>query len=461
MKNKRINFILPPIIISILTFLFYLPSLHYGFVFDDLPRISQNFHLKNFSLSNLFFVDSRWIAKVLNGFTYSIWKLNPFGYRIINIVMHITIGMLIFTLLYLVFSKLRTKETSPGLRAGASFRQKNIFSYDNTFLQKNAYLISLLTSGLFLLHPAQTQTVTYITQMRLEGLVTFFIFTILLLFSLATFTSSIITKSILLICTLLLTLLASGTKEIIIVLPGILLLFDWFFLAQANTSLFIKRLPLHALLAVALFSTFSLYQKPVSIKDAVTMSVSVANNRGNRLTPTADDQITPYKYLITQFKVILHYLRIYFWPGNMTFDYDVKLAAHFWSMSVIIPLLLLLMIAFITLYFFFYNPLNLFSFCSLWFFGTLLPRASIVPTPELICDYKTYLPSFGLLLLFAFFLTYVFNIIKKSISIHRVFYAMQGFTYALLLPLENILLQFQPVVVPDQSKLYLQQGQAE
>ncbi len=48
---------------------------------------------------------------------------------------------------------------------------------------------------------------------------------------------------------------------------------------------------------------------------------------------------------------------------------------------------------------------NLYAFGILWFFVAILPRSSIVPSAELVVDYKTYLASMGLLLIFALGIT--------------------------------------------------------
>jgi tetratricopeptide (TPR) repeat protein len=370
-------FIAPPFVCMV-TLFFYFPSLSCNFIFDDLPRISKNFHLKFYSLSKLFFADTRWLSKVLNHFTYMFYKLNPFGYRIINLIMHLVIGFLIFTLLYLVLQRCK-----------------------NLYLQSHAFGISFFTSSLFLLHPAQTQTVTYITQMRLEGLVVLFTFAILLFFSLATFTHHKRKKIVFYSSALLLTCLASGTKEIIVGFPVLQRLVDWFFLAQGSYKIIIKRLLLHGCFALTLFGSYSYYRQPLIIKDALTFNIAVDNNRGNKITEHSDEKIKPYQFFISQFKVIVHYIKIFFWPFNLSFDYDITLASSFWSRDVLLPFLGLLLLVLFAFFLFLQNPTHIFSFAVAWFFISILPRASIIPSPELVCDYKTYLPSFGIFILLA------------------------------------------------------------
>ena len=69
----------------------------------------------------------------------------------------------------------------------------------------------------------------------------------------------------------------------------------------------------------------------------------------------------------------------------------------------------------------------LFTFGMLWFFIAVLPRSSIIPSSELICDYKTYLASVGWLFVLAtalvFALDYAFTHIR---ILPQQFYSYYG-----------------------------------
>jgi protein O-mannosyl-transferase len=383
--------ILPPTILSIITTIFYYPSLWYGFMFDDLPTITQNFHVINKTNKPLdeFFANNRWISRFLNKFTYKYWQTNTFAYRIFNLALHISIGILIFFLLLKIFS---------------SFKKSN-------FLKQHAYLLSILTSGLFLLHPVQTQTATYITQIRLEGLVVFFTFSVLLTFIYAVKTSNIYLKTFLYLLSFALTAFAAGTKEIIVVLPLLILLVDWFFLAQGDWKKFFSRGVIHIIFWTTLFGTFAKFNwHPPTPKEIA--KIEVENNRGNILTTTPEEKIKPVPYFISQFKVLQHYFFMFFWPLNIAFDYDYRLSKSFWDSDTIYPFLVMLSIVLLSLFLFIKNRTNIISFCIAWFFITILPRASFIPSTELVCDYKTYVSSFGMMLLIAVFFLYLI----KSIS---------------------------------------------
>ncbi len=362
--------------LSVVTFIVYYPSLRYGFLFDDLPTITEYFYIRVFDPVGQFFSNSRWISRVLNQWTYKHWKADPFGYRIIDLMMHIGIGLMIFFILVKVFSMARKE----------------------SLLSKYAYWFSTIVAGLFLLHPTQTQTATYITQMRLEGLVVFFVFAVLISFTQAVYAVNKNTRMVLYSLTTILMMFAAGTKEIIIVLPFLLFIFDWFLLAEGEWSIFKQRLPIHGVLLVTMMGTLSFLGYTPTPKLITAMAkTELRNNRGNTLTATATEKIKPFPFFISQFKVVVHYISIFFNPFKLSFDYDVKLAKGVFTKDVIFPLFFLLMLFGMCCYLFYHQKNHPVVFGLVWFFIAMLPRASIFPATELICDYKTFLPSFGIL----------------------------------------------------------------
>lgn len=382
-----------PLIVNFITFLVYYPSLAYGFIFDDLPTITQYFHVRVFDPAGQFFANPRWISRVLNQFTYYYWQESPFAYRIVNLFMHLAIGLMIFHVLLHTLSRMK-----------------------NSYLANNAYLISLLSSGIFLLYPIQTQTVTYITQMQLEGLVMLFTFAVISTFVFALSSKNNTWKTGLFTLSYVLTAFATGTKEIVITLPFLLLLTDWFLVAQGDWSEFKKRWMIHAGYFVVLFGVLAYMgvARPAYISHIATNPIK--NNRGNLLTQTHSEQITTGTYLMSQFKVILHYLTLFFTPHRVCFDYDMKLSSSPFNSDVWGPLLLLLLLTGIALRTWLHDKSNLYVFCYLWFMIGILPRASIFPSTELVCDYKTYVASFGPLLCIALLTTLLINYLVTTIN---------------------------------------------
>jgi Tfp pilus assembly protein PilF len=133
--------------------------------------------------------------------------------------------------------------------------------------------------------------------------------------------------------------------------------------------------------------------------------MELPNNRGNLLTPTNTELITPVWFMFAQFKVMLHYISIFFWPFGLSFDYGWKIPSTIWA--CILPLILLIGIVGYGIKEFLKNNISIISFCIAWFFVIMLPRTTIIPSTEFVCDYKTYLASLAPLLLLGICFTYL------------------------------------------------------
>lgn len=371
-----------PIIISLITILVYYPSLNYPFQYDDLSNILKHFDIRNLTFKDYFFKDTRWLGSWLHTIGYKLGEFDPFYYRVINVVLHLITGILIFLLLLSLLSGLKN-------------------NFKNNFFKDKALAISTFTTTLFLLHPVATQTISYITQGQLEGLATLFVIAIVYFYVLWTKSKTFFAKVLTFIFLFILIIFSTGTKEIAIVSPFLIMITDWFFIAQGDWNSYKKRIFLHLIILLTVFGFFVYFHKKEFLFQILGLNYSVSNNIGNVLTKQAYDKITPWLYLISEFKVILHYIFIYIWPFNISVEYDWGLNNSFFDLTVLIPFLILLIFIGLIIYLLKKNRINPIVFGALWFFISILPRSSIVPSAELIVDYKTYLASIGLLFIIA------------------------------------------------------------
>lgn len=373
----------------------YYPSLTYPFQFDDLANISKKFEIRFFNWREHFFKYSRWVIEVLNRLTYQLGEsfrlggggFDPFYYRIVNIAVHMLSGFMLCALLYRLLSRLT----------------------DDSFLKRNAWPISLTSAALFILHPAQTQTVSYIIQARLEGMATLFVLLSLWCVTVALQANSRLVYWASYLAALLFGFVSCGTKEIVIVLPFLSVLIDLFFIARGDVKQVLKRAVFHGVLAVIVFVALINYINPDFFMKIIGMKATVANNRGNMLNGSYASMITPWHFFISEFKVILHYLAIFFWPRGLSVEYDWKMVESFWALDCIVPGALLLGMSLGAAWMWWKNPRSMTAFSFAWFLIAVAPRSTFMPSPELICDYKTYLASIGVFVWMAVMLVHAYE----------------------------------------------------
>lgn len=378
--------VIPAIILACMTAITYYPSLTYPFQFDDLANIVKYFNIRHNTFWSLCFRSTRWISLWLNTIYYKIGQFDSYAYRFGNVVGHITTGMLLFAMLMIALHRLPK----------------------TTLFGKYAALIATIATGLFLLHPVQTQTVSYVIQGQQEGMAGLFMIAMVLCFLLLMSARSSGARLFFGFLLCIATTFACGTKEIAIVSPLLVIITDWFFVAQGNWQSLRKRLWLHGCLVVFVIGNYVYFYKPHYFIDVLSFKIETQSNIGNIITHEPSQKITAWSYFISQFKVILHYIGIFIWPFNISVDYDWKLAKSCFAPDCIIPFTLLVVLLLWLLGRFRRNPQDLIVFAFLWFFITILPRSSIIPSTELVADYKTYTGSVGIFLLCAAALVWLF-----------------------------------------------------
>lgn len=392
--KKITTYVISPILLAAYAALCYYPSLHYPFQFDDLANIVKNFSVRSGTFSFYFLTGTRWISNWLNSLYYSWGQYKPFNYRVGNIAAHIIAGILLYYVIMLL-----------------CVRQKH-----DSFLFRNRFIIATVTAGLFLLHPVQTQTVSYIIQGQLEGLAALCTLSMLFFFLLYTQAQTTMAKIIYLLALYSCALVISGTKEIGIISPLLVLMVDWFFVAQGDWHLLKNRWLVHVGIFVAVFGMYLYYLKPSYFTQILGLKMELHNNMGNQLTDKVQHKITPLWYCMSEFKVILHYIAIFFWPFTISVDYDWKLVDGFWSFDCFVPLIMLLFLVCCLLIRLRRKSTDVIAFCCLWFLIAVLPRSSIVPGTELLADYKTYLASVGIFLLCALGVAFAIRYLSEKIK---------------------------------------------
>ena len=103
--------------------------------------------------------------------------------------------------------------------------------------------------------------------------------------------------------------------------------------------------------------------------------------------------ISSAHYFLTQFRVLVTYIRLLFLPLNQNFDYEYSISKSLFELSTLVSFLFLTSILFFARRMF--SRYRLISFSILWFVLTLTPESSVIPIKDVIFEHRLYLPMAG------------------------------------------------------------------
>ena len=405
------------LLIAISTFLVYSNTFYASFHFDDAQNIVENYSIRNLGNWIDIIRGHRGVAMLTFAINYAMGGLNVVGYHIVNLVIHITNGILVYFLIFLTLNRIDSFKVI-------------------------AKKIAVYTALLFAVHPIQTQAVTYIVQ-RMESLASMFMLIGLLLFIKGTETSKTASRVLLYGAAVVSYLLGFKSKEIAITLPAIIILYDYCFLSEGNLKKLVSRWPIYGVLLVILVflaaPTFTGLQETPG--EAVSAGFGVQGITSNPQNTPGEvvsagfgvQGITPKEYLFTQFNVLIYYITLLFVPVNQNLDYDFPVSKGLFEVPVVNPgtvlniplpppivsLIILLAIIGFALYLFTHNASRitnhgrLIAFFILWFFIILSPTSSFIPIIDVIFEHRLYLPSVGFFVLFSLAFYKIFEYLEK------------------------------------------------
>jgi tetratricopeptide (TPR) repeat protein len=385
-------------LITITALLIYSNTLHSPFIFDDVWYILDNPKIRN--LGN--FLDmsgTRYIAFLTFALNYKLGGYNTFGYHLINVTIHIINGFLVYWLVVLTF-----KTPLMGRTTGNS---------------QLKYFIALSSALIFISHPIHTQAVTYITQ-RFTSLSTLFYLLSLTLYIKARLTEAAASQKVkwlFYFASLLCAVLAMKTKEISFTLPLIIALYEFTFFNNKIPR--IKRFCYLFPFLLALSIIPLTYFAP---ELGLGERGADAAEKIRRFNILQLKTLSWHDYLITQFRVIITYLRLLVLPMNQNADYDYPTFHSIFKPQILLSFLFLLFFFAVTVYLFVRSRRTnndctlLISFGILWFFITLSVESSIIPIWDVIFEHRLYLPSIGMVIAFSSAVFYGFYHAKRRLG---------------------------------------------
>lgn len=351
------------LIFAILGFVIYSNTWDVPFYFDDLKNIKKNLNIRlnELSLGRLVEAGSgsplrnRPVAYMSFALNYYYWQDSLAGYHIINLAIHVATGMLLFLLIKITLALWATD-------SGKARRLQ----------------VAFFATVLWLVHPIQTQSVTYVVQ-RMNSMASM-LYVLSLLFYVK---GRLVRKNPLgwawFAGSLASWLLALGTKEIAATLPFFVLLYEWYFFQDMSAAWLRKRVPycVATLVLIVCIVFFFLGKNPFHY---------IASGYGDR-------DFTMSQRVLTEFRVVLYYisLLVYPAPGRFSLEHDFAL-----SSSLVEPISTLFAVTVIIGLVIFAIRLareeRIISFCILWFLGNLVIESSVVGL-EIVFEHRLYLPS--------------------------------------------------------------------
>jgi protein O-mannosyl-transferase len=376
-------------LIAGVAFLAYSNTFSVPFHFDDRPNIidNPNIQIKAFTWDKLEQLVTRTYKVSIRVFSYFTLALNyhfgefgVFGYHLVNFIVHVACGIFVYWFILLTLNLPSLKEKYGSI----------------------SYKAALFTGLIFISHPVQTQSVTYIVQ-RMTSMSAMFYFLSLILYIKGRL--SIGNPRFFYYGGMVLSyLLGVFSKENTAILPIFVALYEFYFFQNLDLGPRGKKVLLILLLGLLLLGAFAF---------------AVWGQRYIDVTREGYDYrtFTMSERLLTQARVVLYYvsLLIYPHPSRLNLDYDFLI-----SKTILDPptTLISILVIFGLIGFSFWTARKrpILSFFTLWYFGNLVIESSIFPL-EMVYEHRLYLPAVGPFLLFSLLTIRVIEKLKARVGL--------------------------------------------
>jgi tetratricopeptide (TPR) repeat protein len=350
----------------------YLPTLDYSYALDDRDNITENEHIQITALTpgqlhsaaTESLADRRPVANVTFALNYLIGGLDVRGFRLVNIAIHSATGILVYILAFLTFQTVcrnRKDDTEAVLQSGVK-----------------ASLIGAAAAALiWTAHPLQTQSVIYIVQ-RMTSLATLFYLSALCLYIAGR--SRTLPRLPCYVAAAASWILALGSKEIAVMLPITIVLYEWFFYRDLKSGWFAKSLK---------------FWVPALIATAVIYWIWMPSITLDYLLKPGRRDFSMIERQFIEFRVVVFYITLILLPlpSRMNLDHHFTVSTALWSppstLICFLSLAAVVMLAIVGA-----RRHRLLSFCGIWFLLHLALESSIINL-ELAFEHRLYLPSVG------------------------------------------------------------------
>lgn len=354
MRASILRVLLPMAILAIAGIAAFGNSLDGRFVFDDVPWIVENEGLRQLWPPGPAMGDTRrpllFYSLALNR---AAGGLDPTYYHVVNVVIHVLAAAVLYGLVH------RTLVSAGVGRFGASPK-----------------LIALATALIWLVHPLQTQSVTYIIQRGESAAGLCYLLTLYAarramdgrnvwrwsIASASAFAAGV------------------GFKEVAATAPAAVLLYDAALVSGGLRAALQRHVRLHALLwgPACVVGAWWLLTRPDGLQ-----------------LLQGDVSLDPWAYALTQPGVVLHYLRLALWPQPLAIDHGWPLVD---GLAMALPALLVVAVGVGVTGWGMWRRAPWAAAPALALL-VLLPTSSVVPLRDVLVEHRMYLPLASVVLL--------------------------------------------------------------
>jgi len=233
---------------------------------------------------------------------------------------------------------------------------------------EKAGALALVIALVWAVHPLQTQAVTYVIQ-RCESLMGM-CYMLTAYFAVRSFTAS--RRSWWVTAAALACVAGMLSKQVMVTAPLMVFLFDYLFFSGSVVAALRRQWPLYAGLALGW----------------VALACVMAASPASETAGFSVKSISPFEYLISEFSVICHYVRLAFVPAPLVFDYDWPKAA---SLMAALPYAVPVVSGVALTAYGLYKRAGA-AILGAWFFLILSVTSSVLPLEDLACEHRMYLP---------------------------------------------------------------------
>ncbi|MGD0017255.1 MAG: tetratricopeptide repeat protein [Verrucomicrobiia bacterium] len=325
----------------------YSNSFSVPFLFDDV-RILKNPRIQHAPLTEMVASTSRPVVQLSLALNYAVGGFDVRGYHAFNLIIHMLAALTLYGIV---------RRTLAGERLRSRYGQ-------------TAGWLAFAVALVWLLHPLQTESVTYIIQRAESMMGLFYLLTLYCVIRGAEVTKGRLWYAAAVVACAV----GMRCKPVMATVPVVILLYDRAFLTGSLREALRRRVWLYSSLAATWLLLLVLLQNG---------GQEWKTNAGFAYQP-----IQPVEYALTQPGVILHYLRLSVWPHPLCLDYAWPIARTW--ISIVPPATLITILLFATVWL--WKSMPSLGFVGAWFFLTLAPSSSVVPIAEAAFEHRMYLP---------------------------------------------------------------------